>query len=250
MHATFRFSLCALLTTLVVCAVPAWADVIVHGTRVIYPGAEHEATVRVESLGVQPVLVQTWIDDGDPRATPEEALVPFDMTPPLFRLEPGASQTLRILYDGEALPRDRESLYWLNVLEVPPRQEQVSRNLLQLNLRTRIKLIYRPATLSRRDAVVAPDALIWSLVDNPKGPGMALEVINPTPYYVNFSRVGIRADGREYQYSGVGMASPLSSTNAVFPLEGLTSRPVTAQVEFVFITDLGAKVARTAPMTL
>lgn len=245
MNAIVRFSRrVLLLAAAAIVAMPAQAGVIVHGTRVVYPGSEREVTVRVENLGKQPALVQAWIDDGDPSAAPENARVPFDLTPPLFRLEPGSSQSLRIMRVGGALPQDRESLYWLNVLHVPPKAQGEGRNLMQLRLRTRIKLIYRPVGLERRAAAQAPDKLSWSLVDNPDGSGIALKADNPTPYHVNFSQLQLNAGGRQFKHPGLGVAAPLSST--LLPLEGLTTKPGRAQVEFVYITDQGVLLSRTA----
>lgn len=58
-------------------------------------------------------------------------------------MEPKRGQTVKVMYTGAtALPKDRESVYWFNVLEVPPKPKdaQADKNLLQLAFRTRIKL--------------------------------------------------------------------------------------------------------------
>jgi P pilus assembly chaperone PapD len=44
-----------------------------------------------------------------------------------------------------ALPQDKESLFWLNIKAIPS-ASQVD-NTLQIAIKTRIKLIYRPATM-------------------------------------------------------------------------------------------------------
>ncbi|MDI8993129.1 fimbria/pilus periplasmic chaperone, partial [Salmonella enterica subsp. enterica serovar Anatum] len=40
---------------------------------------------------------------------------PFMVTPPLFRLNGGQKNVLRIIRTGGNLPEDRESLYWLDI---------------------------------------------------------------------------------------------------------------------------------------
>ncbi|MEN2733548.1 fimbria/pilus periplasmic chaperone [Escherichia coli] len=41
------------------------------------------------------------------------------ITPPIFRMDSKSGQTVRIVYTGESLPKDRESLFYLNVLDIP-----------------------------------------------------------------------------------------------------------------------------------
>ncbi len=51
---------------------------------------------------------------------------------------------------SSVLPKDRESVFWFNVLEVPPKPDAATvanQSLLQLAFRTRIKLFYRPEAL-------------------------------------------------------------------------------------------------------
>jgi len=66
----------------------AWAGIVVSGTRVIYPGDSHELTVHLSNEGKTSVLVETWMDQGDPNIKPEDAQVPFTLSPPVFRLDP------------------------------------------------------------------------------------------------------------------------------------------------------------------
>lgn len=61
-------------------------------------------------------------------------------------MAPDSGQTLRIVYTGQGLPGDRESLFHLNVLQIPPRNSShADRNQMLLMLRNRLKLFYRPA---------------------------------------------------------------------------------------------------------
>ncbi|MEI3973708.1 fimbria/pilus periplasmic chaperone [Klebsiella pneumoniae] len=53
------------------------------------------------------------MDTGDASVAPDSVNVPFIITPLIFRIEPHTGQTLRIMYTGEALPNDRESIFWL-----------------------------------------------------------------------------------------------------------------------------------------
>lgn len=76
--------------------------------------------------------------------------------PPFFRVPPKQKQIIRIMNTDSNLPKDRESLYWLNVREVPPKPEvkDSEGSVLAIAMNTRVKLIYRPTSIkdSRKDA--------------------------------------------------------------------------------------------------
>ncbi|MGS9149438.1 fimbria/pilus periplasmic chaperone, partial [Salmonella enterica subsp. enterica serovar Infantis] len=74
------------------------------------------------------------------------------------------------MYTGEPLPRDRESGFYLNVLDIPSRPETEESetdggpiNYLQLAVRSRIKLFFRPDTLSQSQADERRQVK-WSLI--------------------------------------------------------------------------------------
>ncbi|PWK92975.1 fimbria/pilus periplasmic chaperone [Fulvimonas soli] len=229
-------------------ASPSRADVVISGTRVVYPGQAREVTVQLTNNGATPSLVQAWLDGGDPKVAPDQSDAPFVLTPPIFRIDPHRGQTLRLMYAGSPLPQDRESVFWLNVLEVPPVPTgEAGKNYLQLAFRSRIKVFFRPPGLQGR-ANEAPDRLRWRVVRAPDGRGYALQCENPTPYHVSFSRIGLAAGGREYRHDKGGMVDPMAS--AVFPLEGLAAAPAPgARVAFDAINDYGANVPhQAAPM--
>jgi P pilus assembly chaperone PapD len=46
-------------------------NIIVNGTRFIYPGNEKEITVQLSNNADRPALAQAWLDNGDADATPD-----------------------------------------------------------------------------------------------------------------------------------------------------------------------------------
>lgn len=158
---------------------PAWGSVVISGTRVIYPATEREVTVMMENKGSMPVLIQSWVDNGDPTSTPDTATAPFVLTPPINRVNAGKGQTLRIRYTGEVLPQDKESIFYLNVLEIPPtvKGELAEKNMLSMAFRSRLKLFYRPQKLIK-NASEAPEKVVW------KRQGNKVTAHNATPYHV------------------------------------------------------------------
>ncbi|MGZ0785045.1 fimbrial biogenesis chaperone [Pseudomonas saponiphila] len=124
----------------------AHAGIVLQGTRLVYPADAREVTLKISNSGPVPLLAQSWIDKGEANKAPEEIQVPFLLAPAVSRLESGDSAVLRLAYSKEPLATDRESLFWLNVLETPPRKEK-DENVLQFAFRTRIKIFFRPHNL-------------------------------------------------------------------------------------------------------
>ena len=164
----------------------AQAAIIVNGTRVIYPAKKKDVTLQVRNDGTKPSLMQVWMDNGDASITPDKSNVPFVITPPVSRVDPKSGQTISISYINADLPHDRESVFWINILDIPAKPQRQENNVdssyLQLSIRSRIKLFYRPEKL-KGAAIDAPKALQWTLSNH------QLNVNNPTPYYVSFSNI-------------------------------------------------------------
>ena len=138
-----------LLSLVIFCSQSIFAGVTIDGTRIIFPSNAKSISVQLRNGLSTPALVQTWIDNGDIDQIPNADQIPFVLTPPLSRVEPNRGQIIRIIPTGSpSLPQDRESLFWFNMLDIPPDDPQyVGKNLLTFNVRTRIKLFYRPSNL-------------------------------------------------------------------------------------------------------
>ncbi|AVR67970.1 MULTISPECIES: fimbrial biogenesis chaperone [Pseudomonas aeruginosa group] len=161
----------------------AQAGVTAERTRVVIAEGQREASLLLVNQNAYPVIVQAWIDDGDLDSTPQTARAPFMPLPPVFRLDPGKQRSLRLLRTGQALPGDREALYWLNIYEIPPRPGEPpaeGQSRLTVTLRTQMKVIHRPRALARA-AEEAPRQLRF------QRQGKALLVENPTAYFVSLA---------------------------------------------------------------
>lgn len=124
---------------------PVQAGVVIYGTRVIYPAEKKEVIVQLMNQGNHSSLVQTWIDEGDTTVSPEKLQVPFIITPPVSRIAGESGQQLKIKKMPGALPENKESLFYLNVLDIPPNNpENNGKNVLRFAMQNRIKLFWRP----------------------------------------------------------------------------------------------------------
>lgn len=222
------------------------AGVIIDGTRQIYPEQRREVTVRVTNDDkLAPRLVQAWVDAGDSREAPELSDAPFVLSPPVFRLDAGKSQAMRLSYTKAALPTDKESLFWLNVLEVPgsdsefdPSLEESQRNHLKFAFRIRTKVFFRPAQLAGKPEE-APDLLHWSV--HRVAQNNVIRVHNPSAYHVTFNDVdllmGQRADAQKLALEP-SMVPPGETLTLEVP-KAVREIPADARVSFTYINDFG-----------
>lgn len=230
----FKKSVCAMaLVFASITAFTARADIVISGTRVIYPETAKDVTVNLENRGNKPLLVQSWLDDGRDTVNPQELKLPFIITPPVTRVDARKGQVIRITWLGQALPKDRESLLWFNVLEVPPKAKgEGSQNLLQLAFRTRIKLFFRPAGLagSPGDAV---KNLQWRV--KKEAGGTYLVANNNTPWNISIASATFESAGKTFNVN----------THSIKPFDQekmkitATTAPTTGTVKFLSINDFG-----------
>jgi chaperone protein EcpD len=215
----------------------ATASVVITGTRLIYPANEKEITVILNNNGELPVLVQTWIDSGKPDSSPNTATSPFVLSPPVFRMDPHAVQNLRMIFTGATLPADKESVYWFNLLEVPssPATADVTNSMLQMAFRSRIKVFYRPESLTGNVSNVL-ELLQWKVVR--RANDFVLEGYNPSAFHITVT--GVAVVDNEQRFAGTGeMIAPQTTHQFLLPTLKKLPGP-NAQVEFIAINDYGA----------
>ncbi|MBL4560994.1 MAG: fimbria/pilus periplasmic chaperone [Labilibaculum sp.] len=211
----------------------SYAGIVINGTRIIYSADAREVSIKLTNKGDRPVLIQSWIDNGDSEANPSEISVPFILTPPINRVNGGEGQVLRLSYTGSELPNMVESVFWLNVLEIPVKsKDKLIGNHLQMAFRTRIKLFFRPLFLEG-EANDSARELIFNSTSH------GVNVTNPTPYYISISKINVTVKGVRYSVKGE-MISPLSSDEFSFPNVGRI--PVGSTIMFNSINDYGAIV--------
>ncbi|BAU72073.1 fimbrial biogenesis chaperone [Metapseudomonas furukawaii] len=220
----------------------AEASIVVNGTRFVYAAKQPEISVRASNEGTQPSLVQAWVDRGDPATRPEQADAPFLLMPPIFRLDPGKGQSLRLTFTGEALPADRESVFWLNVLDVPPQPQGEGGNFMQFAIRTRVKLFYRPVGLpgSAADAI---EQVSWRLSEGDSG--RVLRATNASAFHVSFSDVALESGGQRYE-AGDGMLPPFGTLDLPLPTQVGTN--ASGKVVTHWINDYGAPIRSEAKL--
>ncbi|WP_123724002.1 molecular chaperone [Pseudomonas protegens] len=230
----------------ILCCSQAIAGVVITGTRQIYPAQQREITVRLNNDGVLPALVHSWVDTGDGDSSPTNAKAPFVVSPPVARIDAGKGQSLRLMFVGAPLSSSKESVFWLNVLEIPPRPEVAADStVLQMAFRSRIKVFYRPKDLPG-DPVQAIEAVQWRVEAGSNGSGFVLRATNPSAYHVSLIGLSLHTGALRVP-SEDGMIGPGESR--LFALPTLKRAPeADAQVEFSAINDYGALMVTKRPI--
>lgn len=167
----------------------AMAAFVLNGTRFIYEEGKKNISFEVTNNADKTYGGQIWIDN-----TNQGDGVYMIPQPPFFKVPSKQKQIIRIINTDTSLPKDRESLFWLNVQEVPPKPEEKDGkgSLLAIAMNTRVKLIYRPTDIKhgRKDAEK-------QLRLEQRGSDTWLR--NPTPYYMAI--VNVSRDGKDIVFN-------------------------------------------------
>lgn len=133
--------------------------------------------ITLVNEGKEPALAEISLDWG---ADGKGQALPFAVSKPLLRLGAGQRAKVEVLYQGQGLPTDRETYLLLSVLDVPhaPNAPET----LQIALRHRFKLFYRPALETTVEQ--AMKGVVWTLGANDKP-----KARNPSPYHITFSHL-------------------------------------------------------------
>lgn len=224
----------------------ASASVVITGTRVIYPAQATEVTVKLSNNGIRPALVQSWVDRGDASSTPTRADAPFLLSPPVTRIDPGKGQTLRLMATPASLAQDRETVFWLNVLDIPPEADATEgSSLLQMAFRSRIKIFFRPKGLPGT-ATEAISQLQWRLLESAQGQPRVLQAFNPSAYHVSLVELSVGIGAQRATAEG-GMVAPGETLR--FTLSATDAAPsADADVAYSAINDHGALLQVRAPL--
>nr|WP_229655761.1 fimbria/pilus periplasmic chaperone [Pantoea sp. 201603H] len=181
---THRLALVALTTTLLsgFIAPASQAAIALDRTRVIFDGSQSSVSLNISNQNKQlPYLAQGWIEDEQGNKIQS----PLTVLPPVQRIEPGKPSQVKIqaLPAAKLLAQDKESLYYFNLREIPPKSTKP--NTLQIALQTRIKLFYRPAAIGTDKNAPPPQEQLTLTRQGDK-----YQVNNPTPYYVTIVDAG------------------------------------------------------------
>lgn len=210
------------------------AAIALDRTRVIFNGGQKSISLNISNNNTQlPYLAQGWIEN----AKGEKITSPLVVLPPVQRIEPGKASQIKIeaLPAAATLPQDKESLFYFNLREIPPKSDKP--NTLQIALQTRVKLFYRPKAIEA-DKNGAP----WQAKLTLQKQGETVTVANPTPYYVTI--INAAADHKFAGEKGDNFTPVMIAPFGTAPL-GVKSSALGSRPVLTYINDYGGRPALT-----
>lgn len=199
-------------------------------TRVIFDGGKDATSVNITNNNTQlPYLAQGWIED----EAGKKITSPLIVLPPVQRLEPGKQSQVKVqaLPAAKSLPQDRETVYYFNLREIPPRSDKS--NTLQIALQTRIKLFYRPQAITPSQQDLSNP---WQQKLTLTREGDHYRVNNPTPYYVTLVDARSSKEGKTVEGFAPLMIAPKEALTLGPSAKALGSTPYLA-----YVNDYGGR---------
>lgn len=197
-------------------------------TRVIYPEQSGGVTLSVTNPQPQPVLIATNFYAAD-RLSKGDYLA----TPPVFLLQSNQTAGINFLRTNNTYTKDRESMNWICVKSVPPKQDykegdKTVKNDVTLTVNKTAKVClqvrFRPKAIADKIKLKA-DSITW------KNQGDSIIATNLTPYYISLKNVtGINAGLNEKN----NLIAPFSHVSFINKKSNATA------VNWQYINDLGA----------
>ena len=178
MKLTLLKSLCLML---VGTAFTTHAAVNLDRTRIVFPESDKASSLKIENQSkALPYLALSWIEDEKGRKEDRH----FMALPPIQRIEAGSASQVRIVKQAAVgqLPKDRESPFYFNLREVPPKSgASEARSVMQVAMQSRIKLFWRPKAITKKPS--DQSEMRMEITATATG----LSVHNPTPYYITLA---------------------------------------------------------------
>ena len=140
-----------------------------------FNASNKSATVRLTNQSkIDPYLAQSWIEDASGKKTRDY----ISTLPPMERIEPDEQVQIRLmaLASLNNLPQDRETLFYYNVREIPPRTKE--QNVMQIAMQSRLKLFWRPKAIELKEGQMC----LTKVTITRTAAGLTLN--NPTPYHI------------------------------------------------------------------
>ncbi|WEJ89519.1 MAG: molecular chaperone [Klebsiella huaxiensis] len=226
----------------------SYAGMLIEKTRVIYHEGEVTQSVNIMNVNPYPTFVQTWVDLGEVNNFKQSASSPFVLIPPIFNLRPNEIKSVRVIFNGQKLPTDRESLYWINIYEVPAIKEApgIDKYLL-MSMKTQLKLIYRPKNLTG-NVNDAGNSVSCSLKQDNH---LSLTCRNNSGYVLSYNDIIVNIQGKYYKASADLdlMIKPFSES--FFSLIPISVEPIKTSGSIIFklINDKGEieEIKKTLP---
>ncbi|EKT53662.1 fimbria/pilus periplasmic chaperone [Providencia burhodogranariea] len=209
----------------------AFSAIALDRTRIVFNGDQKSVSLTITNKNNQlPYLAQGWVENSQG----QKITSPFAVLPPVQRVEPEKSTQVRIeaLPEIATLPQDRESIYYFNLREIPPKSDKP--NVLQLALQSKIKLFYRPTGILLNETEMLNNP--WQEKMQLMRKGDQFIVKNPTPFFITVIGAAATKNSPVNRQFQAIMIAPFGEENL-----GVTSSTLGQSPVLTYINDYGGR---------
>ena len=198
------------------------AAFVLNSTRYIFDEKRDNISLQVNNDSSQEYGGQIWIENG----RQDDKNVYFVPSPTFFKVAEKHRQVLRILNINKNLPKDKESLFWINVQEIPKAPKEGA-NTLSIAMNTQVKMIYRPDSLKDKRENAEKNI---RLINNENSTAL----FNDSPYY--FAVISVKENGK-----AINLAEDVKNSIAAFaPFEKISlNKKLAGNISVVAFDDYG-----------
>lgn len=221
----------------------SYAGVLANQSRIIFDSTNNVQTLLIANTNNYPIVVQTWVDNGNGNPL---SVVPVVVTPSTFRLEPKQVQALKIFNINEQ-KGNSELVYWLNLYEIPPKDTRMANSNIprvDLTMNTQHKIFIRPSQLGSFPAKIE-QYLTFTVID--KNNQSLLRVTNTSNFHVSFTQLCL--SNKNDQNCAISemdmMLKPGSSKEYQLAKTTISSYNI---LIYQYINDSGSVVEKTADL--
>lgn len=131
-----------------------YSGVIADKTRVIINEAKPYSELKLYNNSQYPSIIQVFVSESnDEKETEFLDASDVYMSPPIFKVEGGESQEVKIRYLGKLLPKNTEKVYYIHIIQTPPLTGHGRKNQLVITQRHIIKLFVRADDLKYSSSI-------------------------------------------------------------------------------------------------
>lgn len=199
------------------------ASVVLLGTRVIYPEGKKFVNLNFSSSDHVPSIIDLWVSKSAVSSS-KNSDAPFVVTPSIFRIDPNTGQSVKLIYTEDKLPSDRESVFYLNFLQLPATDKDI--NKLIITYKSTVKIFYRPSDLKQN----IDDVSSFLAMDLSKLSSGGITISNNSEFHVTLSNITLEQNGKKIlslPSDDLGMIAPFShlqvKVHPIHNINGITS---------------------------
>lgn len=224
-----------------------YAGLVPSATRVIYQQEDPNQVLLLANSNAYPIIAQIWTDQGE--RDPESTHTPFVITPAVFKMQAQEIKSIKIIYNLDQLDADRESVFWLNLYEVPMvERSKLQEDHLNLAMNTQMKIFFRPKSLKEISIDQRSKKLTFQLIAQENKQQLSIE--NHSAFHITMLNIKLKSAETTFPVDNTDqeMLAPFAKISIDLKQLNISNiQPI--EIEYTLIDDQGIKNTYTQKIT-